>query len=139
MSISTKTLQVIIIDDDWVFLQFIKDQLIQKFNADIRLFSSTEDCLSGTHVDPDFIFLDYHLESTNENNLYGFQSIQKLKKKYPFNDIIMISGVEDLEYLSKCLTYGASDFLPKSKFTANAVQFIIRDRYQGLFDKAKPM
>ncbi|MBL4752545.1 MAG: response regulator [Flavobacteriales bacterium] len=134
----TKILQVIIIDDDWVFLQLIHDQITQRLNADVRLFTSTEDCLKAKHINPDFIFLDYHLEGSDEYTLDGFQSIEKLKKKYPYNDIIMISGKEDLEYLSKCLEYGASDYLAKSEFTASAVQFIIQEKYYGLFDKTEP-
>jgi len=134
----TKTLQVIIIDDDWVFLQLIHDQICQRVNAEVRLFASTEDCLKDTHIHPDFTFLDYHLESSDNDNLYGFQSIEKLKKKYPYSDIIMISAIEDLEYLSKCLEYGATDYLPKSEFTASAVQLIIQDKYYGLFDKTEP-
>ena len=62
----------------------------------------------------------------------GFQVLREMKDDTDLRDIpvIVISGLEDMESVNKCLEMGADDFLNKPVEPA-----VLKDRVQKIFEK----
>ncbi len=57
---NTKILPAFIVDDDSFWTLVLKQILTEHGLSKIHTFEDGEDCLNHIHLNPDWIFLDYH-------------------------------------------------------------------------------
>ena len=69
---------IFIVEDNTIYAKslqyFLEDRLHQ---PEIRLFSQGESCIENLHFNPDFIIMDYFLNSREYNALNGLKTIRR--------------------------------------------------------------
>lgn len=100
-----KNKTVIVIDDDKIFLEIIKNELIQMNILNVRAFLSAEKALSIKNLNPDLIILDYHLNNGSNDNISGHSALNVVENKFPDSNIMLISGTCHEELLSQYEEY----------------------------------
>lgn len=101
---------IFIVDDDNLYGASLRASLINKFNAEIRVFKKGEDCLDQLRLKPDIIILDQIFNNTHLQGLDVLRAIRRTNKKIP---VLMLSGQNEIEIAVKSMLYGAYHYLEK--------------------------
>lgn len=104
---------VYIIDDDPVYLKFMKEhfKLLGGFQTEIFLFG--DDALSKIREQPPYlVILDNHLQEPNKSGVFYLQSISKIKPKTP---VIYITADTDPELRKKVEKMGVASYIIKDQ------------------------
>ncbi len=67
-------------DDDPIFSIIFSDYLKEKAIFDIRVFGAGEECIKNINDNPDFVILDYNLNSFESNAMNGIEILERMKK-----------------------------------------------------------
>ena len=106
-------LNVLIIDDDSVYRNLIKNILSDNFKIfDVETPSKAFTILKKETID--IIFCDYLLPEMN-----GLKVLAKLNSEFPEIEVIMISASGDIDTVIEALRLGAADYIRKSSSTAD--------------------
>ncbi|CAM4168657.1 response regulator transcription factor [Pseudoalteromonas sp. SR44-5] len=104
--------QFLIADDHPLFREALKGALTAKFDGlevfESENFETTLQVLSEQE-DLDILLLDLHMPGSGD--LYG---LIRIREDYPSLPIAVVSGSEDINIVSKVMSYGAMGFIPKS-------------------------
>ncbi|NMM41028.1 response regulator transcription factor [Pseudoalteromonas arctica] len=104
--------QFLIADDHPLFREALKGALMAKFDGlevfESENFETTLQVLSEQE-DLDILLLDLHMPGSGD--LYG---LIRIREDYPSLPIAVVSGSEDINIVSKVMSYGAMGFIPKS-------------------------
>ncbi len=104
-----KKLKALLVDDDLRFCRSFETLSQDLFNLTI-VHSGKEAFKALANVVPDVIFLDYKLgRGTN-----GLEILKKIKKKYPYLPVIMITDFANVEIAVEAMKLGAFHFTSKS-------------------------
>jgi len=122
MSDTDKKYTIILVDDDFIFLEMLKETLVDNDDYNIVAFQSGEECLAHLHLNPDVIVLDYYLNSENVNAKNGMEILKEIHKIKPGAKVVILSGQEDGN-----LVY---DFVRE-----NAANYVVKD--DNAFDNVK--
>ncbi|MBF0435676.1 MAG: response regulator [Magnetococcales bacterium] len=125
---SDEKLKLMIIDDELEIIKSIERYLrFQPIFCNLsfmRAMSMSEAFGIIDDETPNIIFMDIHLQDYN-----GIKFIQRVKKKYPMTQIIVITGKYSLESAKEVLSVGAVDCIKKplsmeiiAKITAEAIE-----------------
>ncbi len=52
---------IVLVDDDFIFLEMLKETLIDNEDYNIVAYQSGEECVNNLQIKPDVIVLDYFL------------------------------------------------------------------------------
>ncbi len=112
----------LIADDHPLFREALKGALVGSF-SDLEVFESAdfESTLTVLSEQPelDLLLLDLHMPGSGD--LYG---LIRIREDYPDLPVAVVSGTEDLQVVSKVMSYGALGFIPKSSSSAQIAQAI---------------
>ncbi|MEI4548702.1 response regulator transcription factor [Pseudoalteromonas spongiae] len=105
----------LIADDHPLFREALKGALNGSFD-DLEIFESesfdtTLQVLEQQELD--LLLLDLHMPGSGD--LYG---LIRIREDYPDLPIAVVSGTEDIQIVSKVMSYGALGFIPKSSSSA---------------------
>ncbi|MBN2144795.1 MAG: response regulator [Candidatus Aureabacteria bacterium] len=109
---STDKINLLIVDDSSAYRKIL--QVVIAKDPEINVVGVAEDgkdCLEKIPLlKPDVITLDIEMPGMN-----GLETLQVLREKYPSIPVIMLSSLTDTGASAtvKCLSQGASDFIPK--------------------------
>jgi len=106
-------IKIFLVDDDIMFVESLR-HLLSNDKADIRSFTSGEDCIKYLDESPQIVVLDYSLNNT----LNGVQVLNKIKHISPETEVIMLSGAGNHIVKNDTLKYGAYDFIEKGEGAA---------------------
>ena len=67
----------------------------------------------------DLALLDLHMPDGN-----GFYGLIHLRNQFPAIPVVIVSGTDDPQVVKKCMSFGASGFIPKSLSTEEMIQAI---------------
>ncbi len=81
----------------------------------IYLFENGEDCEGMLYLKPELCLVDYHLDSQNENAMTGLELIDKIRKRSPETDYILITNNEETELFLRSKERKIYDYLTKSE------------------------
>lgn len=101
-------MRIFLVDDERFCLSFYEQKLRALGYEDIYCFQDAFSCLNHLHLNPDVIFLDYHLGTTD-----GLWLLRKIKRQNPNNHVVFLSGQESIEIAVNSLKNGAFDYLIK--------------------------
>jgi DNA-binding NarL/FixJ family response regulator len=105
------TMKILVVDDHPLVLQALKGVLNQ-LDADVDIFdASTADGareLARSHADADLMLLDLGLPGAD-----GFSLLEELRTAYPAVPVVVLSGSETRENVTRALGLGAMGFIPK--------------------------
>ncbi|NNF01872.1 MAG: sigma-54-dependent Fis family transcriptional regulator [Bacteroidia bacterium] len=102
-------IKVFVVEDDQMVGKLIQRTLESKLDAEIKHFTSAEDCINNLHENPDIITIDY--------NLPGMDGLKLMKSLKDYNDniqLVIVSGQEKLEVVVQAYHNGAQDYILKN-------------------------
>ncbi len=104
-------MKILVVDDHPLVLQALKGVLHQ-LDADVDVFDAssaeTARALALAHVDADLMLLDLGLPGAD-----GFTLLQELRNAYPTIPVVVLSGSESREDVTRALSLGAMGYIPK--------------------------
>lgn len=124
MSISLEeALNILIVDDDEVDRMALSRALKGTSLSVVIAEASDADTALASVVDtePDCIFLDYHLPGRN-----GLSLVKQIRHMGIQVPLIVLTGQGNEQTAVELMKAGASDYLPKSKLSAEAIARLIR-------------
>jgi two-component system OmpR family response regulator len=104
---------VFIVDDDPMTAEALRDYLSTESLHLVSLFNTGESCLPNLSQNPDFVILDYHLNSVEKQAANGFEILQYIKKNHPHIRIIMLSSQAHYAVALQTLKSGAENYVIK--------------------------
>jgi two-component system, OmpR family, response regulator len=111
-----KKILVFLVDDDTLFLKYLEIEfLAQANNYIIKTFATGELCIQNLTQKPDFIILDYYLNSIDINAINGLETLDRIKKINPVVPVIMLSSQDKIEVAVNCMKHQAFDYIVKSE------------------------
>ncbi|MEI8292593.1 MAG: SpoIIE family protein phosphatase [bacterium] len=102
--------RVLAVDDDRGNLEVLAGRL-ERHGLQVQTATSGEEALSAIHAAPfDLVLLDVQMPGTD-----GYHVLREVKRDSGLRDIpvIMISALDELESVVRCIEAGAEDYLPK--------------------------
>jgi len=120
-------ISVFIVDDETFALEVMKEHLSSNDDFNIKTFDSGEDCLQSLDENPDFIVLDYYLDSVNADAPNGLDVMKKIKEANSKIEVIMLTGQEDSSLVFQIVNEGALDYVMKDEEAFSNVERIIRE------------
>ncbi|AZZ97059.1 DNA-binding response regulator [Pseudoalteromonas rubra] len=112
--------QFLIADDHPLFREALKGALQNQFDG-LEIFESEnfEQTLQqlSEQDELDLLLLDLHMPGNGD--LYG---LIRIREDYPSLPIVVVSGSEDLNVISKVMGYGAMGFIPKASSSKEIVE-----------------
>ena len=104
---------VFIIDDDQVYLNFMKAHFRQMKGYHVEAYPEGDEALKElSKKDPFMIILDHNLNNLEKDGIYFLKKIKKLKPKVPS---IYITGDNSPEVKKESLKHGAKAHIVKSE------------------------
>ncbi|MEO5572359.1 MAG: response regulator [Bacteroidia bacterium] len=121
-----KKFKIVLIDDDPSMMVMLKDFITEKYTrADVAVFKTGEEALSGIFTMPEVIVLDYHLDSVEPDALNGLQILKNVKDLYPETPVIFLSVEEKPEVAMNTINYGAYDYIVKNENAFHRLEILL--------------
>ncbi|MEM9088331.1 MAG: ATP-binding protein [Cyanobacteria bacterium P01_F01_bin.53] len=118
-----KNLRILVVDDDDVDRMALK-RALKKTPFDLSV-SEAIDAIAALesidHAEYDCFFLDYNLPGSN-----GLELTKQIRKRNINVPLIVLTGQGDEQTAVELMKAGASDYLPKSRLSADVITRVIR-------------
>ncbi len=118
---------IILVDDDFIFLEMLKESLVDNSDYNIVSFQSGEECINHMHLNPDVIVLDYYLNSENPNAKNGLDILKEIHNINPQAKVIILSGQEDGNLVYDFVRENATNYVVKDDSAFENVKTAIGD------------
>ncbi len=105
-----------IVDDDPIMCEMIKDSLLKK-DASLRIdiYGTGEEALGASGMKPDLVILDYSLDSIKADAMNGIQVLAKLKERDSSTAVIFLTSQDKPEVAANTIKFGAYDYILKTE------------------------
>ncbi|MBV6440810.1 MAG: response regulator [Haliscomenobacteraceae bacterium CHB4] len=104
---------IFVVDDDNMYATMLADHLEDQGKYTVRTFATGEDCLASLHDNPDFIILDYYLDSEVPGAKNGLEILKEIKKADEDVKVIMLSSQEHYGVALQTIAKGAIYYVIK--------------------------
>ena len=110
-------ISIFLVDDDKMFLRFLRHSLSREFKQDVKLyeFYRGEDCLENLDAEPEIVLLDYYLDYETPRAMNGIEVLKRIKASLTKTSVIMLSAQDKMAIASDSIKYGAYDYITKSE------------------------
>jgi two-component system, cell cycle response regulator len=131
---STSTLAILLVEDDPIFARLVRAALEPApAGCEWRLSHATTlaEACAATET-PDLILLDLTLPDGR-----GLDTLARIREKFAFVPVILLTGLEDPEIEERALTSGAQDYLGKDELTPRSLRRVVRyamERHRAQLD-----
>lgn len=123
--------KVFLVDDDELYLKFLKIEFLQSADFIIETYATGELCVANLQNEPDLIILDYILDNVDKNAMNGIETLDKIIGYNPDIPVIILSAQDKIEVAIDCMHHKATDYVVKSetayfrltKIIMNVLQF----------------
>ena len=129
---SQKKYTVFLVDDEAMVRRMIEFKLKNRQDLNIQSYSSGEACVENLHQKPDIIILDYHMDTENENNMNGLDTLMKVLEVEPDAKVAMLSSQDNVGVAVDVLKKGAADYIVKNSVFAVNTETAIDKIIQGI-------
>lgn len=93
-----KSKLIFVVEDNTLYAKSLEVFLRTKFeNIEVKLFPVGELALDNLHMKPDFIVIDYFLDSQYDDAEDGFSILIDIKAKDPKAKVIILSAQQDIK------------------------------------------
>lgn len=106
---------IFLVDDQPIFLNLLKNNLMNFVKTRIMTFSSGEECLKKMHLNPSFVVLDYDLKGSDSTKMNGIEVLKNIKRTNPETEVVMLSGLDDVTVATASIKHGAFDYVVKNE------------------------
>ena len=115
---SKKLTTIFIVDDNRVFRLALKADIevaFAKKSIKIHLFETGENCMQEIKKEkPQFVILDYNLNSLVPNAADGIKILDLIKRASPKTHVIILTSDDHIDIALKSFHHGASDYVVKT-------------------------
>lgn len=118
---------ILLVDDDFIFLEMLKESLVDNSDYNIVAFQSGEECLNHMHLNPDVIVLDYYLNSENQDAKNGLDILKEIHAIDAQSKVIILSGQEDGNLVYDFVRENATNYVVKDDNAFENVKIAIED------------
>ena len=131
---ATNSLEILLVEDDPLFAHLVRAALEPSpAGCEWRLSHATTlaDACAATET-PDLILLDLTLPDAR-----GLDTLARIREKFAFVPVILLTGLEDPEIEERALTSGAQDYLGKDELTPRSLRRVVRyamERHRAQLD-----
>jgi two-component system, cell cycle response regulator len=127
-------LSILLVEDDPIFARLVRAALEPSpAGSEWRLsFATTLAEACATTETPDLILLDLTLPDAR-----GLDTLVRVRERFAFVPVILLTGLEDPEIEERALTSGAQDFLGKDELTPRSLRRVVRyamERHRAQLD-----
>jgi DNA-binding NtrC family response regulator len=120
MDTTTVSPKIFVVEDDVFYKEVVKKSLANNNFKNVRTFSSGAEFLKQFEQEkPDLVVLDYHL-----GDMDGLKIFEKIKSSHPEIPVVMISGQDKEDVVSKALRMGVLDYITKDKTAFSKLRVI---------------
>ena len=119
--------KIFIVDDDTMLTEALKDYLTRKTLNEIHIFNTGEECLKHLTENPEFIILDYYLNSVQKDAANGMEILQVIRKHYPGIHVIMLSSQEHYAIALQTIQKGAEQYVIKDETAFEKIASMVRE------------
>lgn len=84
-----------LVDDDFIFLEMLKESLTEIDGIEIYTAKTGEECIENIDSSFKILVLDYFLNSENPDAQNGLEILKQVKQIVPEINVIVLSGQED--------------------------------------------
>ncbi|MFI5172316.1 MAG: response regulator [Chitinophagales bacterium] len=110
---NTEAKKIFIVDDDKMMTEALSDYLTREVAHEITVFHTGEDCLRQLDQNPDYVILDFYLNSVQKDAANGMEILQTIRKNYPRVHVIMLSSQERYGLALQTIEKGAEQYVIK--------------------------
>lgn len=109
-------LKIFLVDYDLSCTKVISHQLNSIFGkrVEVTTFKDGEDCLASLCLEPDLVLMDHYLKE-DDPQATGLILMKKVKQYSSKINVILMSGLGDMQLAVRALKEGAMDYLVKGK------------------------
>jgi DNA-binding NarL/FixJ family response regulator len=118
---------IFLVDDDFIFLEMLKESLTDNPDFNIVGFQTGEECINHMHLNPDVIVLDYYLNSENSNAKHGLEVLKEIHSIKPQAKVIILSAQEDANLVYDFVRENATNYVVKDNNAFENVKTAIDD------------
>ncbi len=118
---------VILVDDDLIFLEMLKESLVDNPDLNIIAFQTGEECLNNMNLKPDVIVLDYFLNNDKDDAKDGLEILKEIHRIDPKEKVIILSGQEDGNLVYDFVRENATNYVVKDDKAFENVKRAIED------------
>ncbi len=118
---------IFLVDDDFIFLEMLKESLTDNLDFNIVGFQTGEECINHLHLNPDVIVLDYYLNSENSNAKNGLEVLKEIHAIKPQAKVIILSAQEDANLVYDFVRENATNYVVKDNNAFENVKTAIKD------------
>lgn len=122
---STESKRIFIVDDDEMLTMALTDYLTREVEHDIHVFHSGEDCLNSSVSEPDFVVLDFYLDSSSKEGLTGLDVLKKIRGKLPSSKIVMLSSQNNFAIAAELIEEGVDQYIIKDESSFDKIKELI--------------
>ena len=120
---------IFIVEDNTLYANslqyFLEDRLIE---PEIRVFSLGESCIEQLHLNPDYIIMDYFLNSKERNAMDGLDTIREIRKRNADSKIILLSSQKNMDVTVEAVQEHHCNYVAKNEASFEKVYNIIEDK-----------
>ncbi|MBN3034927.1 MAG: response regulator [Bacteroidales bacterium] len=113
---------IIVVEDDPVYMNLIVKELEKLGYTNIKTFATGKEVLSKLDFKPDIAFLDYWLEK----DLTGLDVLLRIKKMYPYTQVIFLTASDDVNIAVNTMKNGAYDYIVKGETAFIRIRHLLK-------------
>ncbi|HCW06193.1 MAG TPA: hypothetical protein DGG95_02385 [Cytophagales bacterium] len=123
-------MQIILVEDDKIYADFISKALAKNPGFQVSVFSSAEDALKIIEGNlPEVLIMDYKLPG-----MTGINVFEQVKTKIsPSNKVILMSAIDDGSMVLSFIQKGVRDYVIKDENVIEALETIINGDEEYFF------
>jgi DNA-binding NarL/FixJ family response regulator len=123
---------IFIVEDNPLYAKTLQAYLQMTFHKEtvVETFPIGELCLENLHRKPDFVIMDYYLNSKFHDAANGIEMAKQVKSKCSSAKIIVLSSQEDMDLAFKTVEQLKYDYVMKNDYAYENVGNIITRSYK---------
>ena len=115
---------IFVVDDDPMYREMLEMHLGDNPKNIVKAFSTGEECLKHLYESPDFIILDYNLDTVEKDALDGMKILDKIRKEDKKIKIIMLSAQEQYGVAMQTIRHGAEQYFIKDETAFQKIDMV---------------
>ena len=120
---------IFIVEDNTLYAKSLQYYLEDRLSEpEIRIFSLGESCIEQLHLNPDYIIMDYFLNSKERNAMDGLDTIREIRKRNADSRIILLSAQKNMDVTVEAIQDHHCNYVAKNEVSFEKVYNIIEDK-----------
>ncbi len=133
-------INIFIVDDNKVFSLALKadlENIFSKMSIKVYLFETGEKCMRRfLQVMPEFVILDYYLDSKDTAADNGIKILDWIKKENSETNVIMLTSDDHIDIALESFKHGASDYIVKTETQFKKINYSLLNLFKIMEEKS---